>query len=133
MIEDIRRELEGKDLVESLKKLSLRFNGQIVFTTSFGLEDQVITDLIFSNQIPIKVVTLDTGRLLEETYKTFSQTLEQYHQPIEIFYPESRDVEELVSHKGPYSFYSSIENRKECCVVRKVKPLKRALQGMECW
>ncbi|MCE7700133.1 MAG: phosphoadenylyl-sulfate reductase [Methanobacterium paludis] len=133
MIEDIRKKLEGKNLIDSLSILSEHFNGKVIFTTSFGLEDQVVTDLIFANKIPIRVVTLDTGRLFEETYKTYSQTLDKYHQSIEVFAPEAGEVENLLTAKGPFSFYASIENRKECCHIRKVHPLMRALKGMECW
>lgn len=119
--------------VEVLKALSEKFKGKVVFTTSFGYEDQVITDLIFKNDIDIKVVTLDTGRLFKETYKVYSQTLEQYKKPIQAYYPDMDGVEKMVSEKGPYSFYNSVENRKECCYFRKVVPLNRALEGVECW
>ncbi|TKG89051.1 phosphoadenylyl-sulfate reductase [Puteibacter caeruleilacunae] len=133
MVTEIRQKIEGKSIVESLKTLAEEFPGKVVFTTSFGIEDQVITDLIFANDIPIRVVSLDTGRLFEETYKVLSRTLEKYKKKIEIFAPFAEDVEKLVSEKGPYSFYNSVEDRKECCYVRKVIPLKRSLEGMSCW
>ena len=130
---DILSALEPFELVEKLKYIADLFPDKAVFTTSFGVEDQVITDMIFKNDINIKVVSLDTGRLFEETYKVYYNTLEKYKKPIQIYYPDTKAVEALVSKKGPYSFYESIENRKECCNIRKVEPLKRALKGMECW
>lgn len=121
------------EIVEVLKEIASKFAGKAVFTTSFGYEDQVITDIIFKNNIDIKVVTLDTGRLFKETYKVFSQTLDQYKKNIQVFFADKEGVEKMVSEKGPYSFYNSVENRKECCYVRKVIPLNRALEGVECW
>jgi len=122
-----------KNSVEVLKTIAEKFQGKIVFTTSFGYEDQVITDLIFKNDIDIKVATLDTGRLFKETYKVYSQTLDQYKKPIQAYYPDMDGLEKMVTIKGPYSFYNSVENRKECCTLRKVVPLNRALEGIECW
>jgi phosphoadenosine phosphosulfate reductase len=103
--------------------------GKIVFTTSFGYEDQVITDMIFRNGFPIEVVTLDTGRMFEETYKVYRSTLEKYGKAHKSFFPPTDKVEKLLNEKGPFSFYESVENRKECCYIRKVIPLKRALEG----
>ncbi len=122
-----------KSPLEGLILLAGMFRGKIVFTTSFGLEDQVITDMIFKNNLDIEVITLDTGRLFKETYKVFSRTVEKYGKNIKTYYPDTRAVENLVSSKGPFSFYDSVENRKECCHIRKVEPLNRALEGMKCW
>jgi len=79
------------------------------------------------------VFTLDTGRLFSETYSVLNATRERYKQNIEVFFPKHETVEKLVTEKGPISFYESLENRKECCFIRKVEPLNRALQGVECW
>jgi len=113
--------------------LAEHFAGQAVFSTSFGIEDQVITHLIFSNQLPIRVFTLDTGRNFPETYSTWSRTLERYRQPIETYAPQADALEQLLSKKGPNSFYDSVENRKECCHIRKVEPLGRALKDQQLW
>ena len=126
-------ELEGRSIVDQLAFLESGFYGKIVFSTSFGQEDQVITNLIFSNNLNIKVFTLDTGRLFEETYKVLQRTKEKYSKNIDIYFPDKEQVENLVTLKGPFSFYESVENRKECCNIRKVIPLKRALDGMQCW
>ena len=125
--------LNYKSIVEQLKFLAQEFAGKIIFSTSFGLEDQVITDFIFSNNIPIEIFTLDTGRNFEETYKTLSKTETYYNKKIKIFFPDSKKVEKMVNEKGIYSMYESIENRKECCAIRKVEPLERALKNKECW
>ncbi|MFP4664985.1 MAG: phosphoadenylyl-sulfate reductase [Bacteroidales bacterium] len=132
-IEDIRNNLENKGITERIAYMAKVFPGKVIFTTSFGLEDQVITDYIFANDLPVKVVTLDTGRMFEETYKVFSRTRDRYGKNIDVYFPRKDAVQKLMTDKGPYSFYESIENRKECCGIRKVEPLHRALQGMECW
>ncbi|MBN2777704.1 MAG: phosphoadenylyl-sulfate reductase [Bacteroidales bacterium] len=129
----ITERIEGLDLIEKLKTITQVFPGKVVFTTSFGVEDQVITDMIFRNNIDIQVVSLDTGRLFEETYKVFNSTISKYNKSIKVFYPKTDAVEKLLTEKGPSSFYESIENRKECCNIRKVEPLHRALTGMKCW
>ncbi|MCK3684096.1 phosphoadenylyl-sulfate reductase [Maribellus sp. YY47] len=122
-----------KTMLEKLQFLVEQHPGKVVFTTSFGYEDQVITDIIFANDLDIKVVTLDTGRLFPETYKVYRSTLERYKKPIRVYYPPTEEVEALVTEKGPFSFYESLENRKECCYIRKVIPLKRALAENEIW
>lgn len=132
-LKELKISVENKSIVEQLRYLSEKFKEKIAFSTSFGQEDQVVTDLVFSNNIDIKVFTLDTGRLFNETYKVFSKTLEKYEKNIEVYFPGSEDVEKLLTEKGPFSFYQSVENRKECCHIRKVKPLRRALEGIECW
>ena len=119
--------------LDALAFLAGQFAGQAVFSTSFGLEDQVIAHLIFTNELPIRVFTLDTGRHFQETYSTWARTLERYRQPIEVFFPRADDVETLLAEKGPHSFYYSVENRKECCHIRKVEPLNRALKGQQLW
>jgi len=132
-IQDLNEKIHSLSLVEALKAVASEFPDKMVFTTSFGIEDQVITDMIFRNDIDIKVVSLDTGRLFEQTYKVFNATRDKYKREIEIFYPNTEAVQNLLSKKGPYSFYNSIENRKECCNIRKVEPLRRALSGNKCW
>jgi len=125
--------ITNKNIEEQLRILKDYSEGEIVFSTSFQLEDQVITDYIYRNNIEIEVFTLDTGRHFEETYKTLSKTLKRYKKKIKVYFPEKDKVEELLEEKGPYSFYSSIENRKECCYIRKVEPLQRALKGKKVW
>lgn len=125
--------VEGKTIVETFQMLCELYPDEVVFTTSFGYEDQVVTDLICSNNLPVHLVTLDTGRLFEETYKVFNRTIEKYKINIKTYHPSGEEVGELLEIKGPFSFYESIENRKECCFIRKVKPLQIALNGKKVW
>lgn len=126
-------QINGLSPARMISRLCDLYPGQVIFTTSFGIEDQVITDIIAKNELPVRMVTLDTGRLFEETYKVFSNTLKRYNNTIETFFPDPSDIEKLLSEKGPFSFYKSVENRKECCYLRKVKPLNRALKDMKIW
>lgn len=132
-IQHIKQLTAGLSPVEALKVLADNFAGQIIFSTSFGWEDQVITHMIFANNIPIRVFTLETGRLFPETYYVWNRTLEMYGKSIEAYFPNADKVQQMVSAKGPNSFYESIDNRKECCNIRKIEPLKRALAGNRCW
>ncbi len=124
--------VKDQDLVGSLKTARKLFE-QVRFSSAFGQEDQVITDAIFANQIDIQVFTLDTGRLFNETYDLIERTRSRYKSNIKIYFPNQERVEDLVSNKGVNSFYESVENRKECCFIRKVEPLKRALKGADVW
>jgi phosphoadenosine phosphosulfate reductase len=118
---------------ETLAFLANEYPEKVVFSTSFGQEDQVITALIAKNDLPITIFTLDTGRLFQETYDVFHKTLKKYKKQIEVYFPEATSVEKLLKEKGPNSFYESVENRKECCFIRKVVPLRKALKGNSIW
>lgn len=130
---ELLKYVQEHSIEESLWYLSEKYKDKIVFSTSFGYEDQVITHIIFENKIPIKVFTLDTGRLFPETYKVMNSTNNRYDTKIHVYFPKTQSIEDLVSTKGPLSFYDSVENRKECCFIRKVEPLNRALAGMDGW
>lgn len=132
-LKELNNLLYDKPAEESLKIAADNFPGKIVFTTSFGIEDQVITHMIFNNSIDIAVATLDTGRLFPETYKVFNETIIKYRKKIDVYFPESTGVEKMITEKGPFSFYYSVGNRHECCGIRKTEPLKRLLEGRECW
>jgi phosphoadenosine phosphosulfate reductase len=132
-VESLLRAIEGKTEVEALRLLTEVFPTQVSFSSSLGYEDQVITDLILKNDLPIRIFTLDTGRLFEETYKTLQRTNKRYATKLEVVFPKHEAIEELLNKKGPYSFYDSVENRKECCFIRKVEPLNRALDGVKIW
>ena len=125
--------LEQSSLEEILSSVSESFPGKVVFSSSLGQEDQLLTDVIFKSQIPITVFTIDTGRLFNETYELLDKTIARYKQAIQVYFPEASDVEEFVLAKGINSFYESVDNRKECCYIRKVKPLNRALSGAKVW
>jgi phosphoadenosine phosphosulfate reductase len=130
---ELVQQIERESLPEALKTIADLFPGKIVFSSSLGQEDQVITDVIFKNKIPVKIFTLDTGRLFNESYELLERTMARYKMPIHVFFPDANDVENFVNTKGLNSFYESVENRKECCNIRKVKPLNRALQGAKVW
>ncbi|WP_395065934.1 phosphoadenylyl-sulfate reductase [Flavobacterium sp.] len=130
----INRLNEITDLQESLLVLSQNFNEKIVFSTSFGIEDQVITQaLAFNNIQNIEIFTLDTGRLFPEAYTVWDKTKLQYNTKIKAYYPENEAIENYVNNNGINAFYNSTELRKECCFIRKVAPLNRALQGSKVW
>jgi phosphoadenosine phosphosulfate reductase len=124
---------KGFSIEETLSFLANEYQGKVVFSTSFGQEDQVITDLIATNDLPITIFTLDTGRLFQETFDVFHKTLKKYKKEIKVYFPEASAVEKLFETKGPNSFYDSVENRKECCFIRKVAPLTKALKGNAIW
>jgi phosphoadenosine phosphosulfate reductase len=130
---ELSYQIDRLSMSEALKLLSDKFPGEVVFSTSFSYEDQVITYHIFSQQLPVKVFTLDTGRLFPETYSVWSSTLERYQQPIAVYYPDAKDIESFVTQNGPNAFYESTELRQSCCQIRKVQPLKRALNGQSVW
>ncbi len=132
MLEKLKN-IEELSLVDVLKKIATEFGDRAAFSTSLSWEDQVITHHIFSNDLPIRVFTLDTGRLFPETYGVFNRTLDRYKKKIEVFSPKHEGVEKMVTEKGPLSFYVSLENRKECCFIRKIEPLNRALENVDCW
>jgi len=129
----LRKQIEGKSVEESLRIVSGLYPDTTIFTTSFGIEDQIITHMIYKNDLPIEIATLDTGRLFPETYKVFNETIKKYSREIRVLFPAHDDIEKMVSEKGPFSFYYSRENRLECCRLRKVVPLNRALAGKKCW
>lgn len=107
--------------------------GPVKLACSFSVEDVVIIDMIHELGLPVGVFALDTGRLNEETYEVADAITERYRVTIDWYYPHHEAVEKLLREKGPYSFRESLENRRECCHIRKVEPLGRALKGLAGW
>jgi phosphoadenosine phosphosulfate reductase len=101
--------------------------------SSFGPEDMVLLDLVVKSGLNIRVFYLDTGRLHQETYDLIEHVRTRYDTAIEAYFPDSDATAKLLTLKGPNSFYSSLENRKECCFIRKVEPLQRALNDAKAW
>ena len=132
-VEALRAKLEGQDPETVIRHAWETFGESLVFATSLAAEDQVITDIIARNRWPIPLVTLDTGRLFPETYLLLAETEKRYGIKIRAFFPDRDDVEAMVAEKGINLFYDSIENRKRCCRVRKLAPLKRALASSRAW
>jgi phosphoadenosine phosphosulfate reductase len=118
---------------ERLRTAVAAIPGRLVFTTSFGIEDQLIAHHIFTERLPIEVATLDTGRLFPETYSVWQQTEERYGIRIRPFYPDAQALADLVADQGINGFYHSKDARLSCCHVRKVVPLQRALSGASGW
>lgn len=131
--ETLAADLAPLDALARLKRLREWVSGRIVFTTSLGLEDQVLTHLIFANDLTIEVATLDTGRLFPETYALWAETEMHYGKRIRGFSPERENVEALLADQGINGFYLSPDARKACCDVRKMVPLRRALAGASAW
>jgi phosphoadenosine phosphosulfate reductase len=122
-----------EDIVACLSKLCEQHPGSVVFTSSLGEEDQAITYLIATHKLPIRIITLDTGRHFAEYYDLIDQTQRLLKISIEIVFPEREQVNSFIDEYGINGFYNSLEARKQCCQVRKVNPLNRALEGMAVW
>jgi phosphoadenosine phosphosulfate reductase len=118
---------------DRLAALRAGVTGRIVFTTSFGLEDQVLAHLIFAGRLDIEVATLDTGRLFPSTYRVWEETERRYGVRIRVFHPEPAALAAFVAEAGIDGFYQSKDARLGCCHVRKVEPLARALAGAAAW
>lgn len=123
----------AEDLLEYI--LTEYSQGGVIFSTSLQAEDQVITDMIskLGENEQVKYVTLDTGRMFEETYDILHRTNMRYKINIQALFPDREQVEEMTSKKGINLFYESVENRKLCCHIRKTEPLNRALKGHKVW
>jgi len=110
-----------------------QYGSRLAIASSFGLEDMVLIDMASKIQSGVTVFTLDTGRLHEETYELMERTRNKYDINLQVYFPDQAAVETLVREKGFFSFRDSIDNRKECCRIRKVEPLGRALSGLDAW
>jgi len=120
-------------VAEFIKQLTEEFTEGVTFSSSFSYEDQIITHEILSNHLPVQIFTLDTGRMFAETYSVWSSTNAKYGVHIKAYYPNQDFLQAFIETNGPNAFYESVENRKLCCNIRKVEPLKRALSGKQIW
>ena len=133
-IRSIANELESKPAPEILKWGFKKYGDKMVLASSFGAEDVVLIDMMCNiNRNLTRVFTLDTGRLNQETYDLIDKIRKKYDIKVDVYFPNARDVEEMVAYKGMNLMYESVENRKLCCNVRKIEPLKRALKQFDCW
>jgi len=132
-VQRLNAQFKGADTKEVLEYFLNKYRERIAFSSSFGAEDQVLTDIILKMDPNTQIFTLDTGRLPQHTYDVMERTNLRYKTKIRVYFPDSRDVEELYFKQGFNGFYDSVENRKECCRVRKIAPLKRALAGVDVW
>jgi phosphoadenosine phosphosulfate reductase len=132
-IDKINKTLTGKSPQEVIEWFLKDFEGKVAFSTSMGAEDQAITKMIADVDKTADIFTLDTGRLFPETYDLMDVTAKKYDITIRVMFPDAARVEEMVNKKGINLFYDSIENRKLCCHIRKIEPLKRAFAGLDAW
>ncbi len=133
LADKLNEQLKDKNPEEVLRYFLEKYPGKVALGSSLGTEDQVLLDMMSKCCSNFSVFTLDTGRLFPETYELINTTSNKYGIPIKIFFPDHQQVEEMVNSKGINLFLESVENRKLCCYIRKVEPLKRALPGNEVW
>ncbi len=131
--EDIEKDIANLSIPQTLEYFAGLYPGQVSFSSSLGQEDQVITDYIGRNKLPVNIFTIDTGRLFSEAYELIQITESRYNKRIETFFPDGINVEALVKEHGINCFYESVDLRKKCCHVRKVLPLRRALENTKVW
>lgn len=124
---------KSRDLFQRLAAIREHVSGRIVFTTSFGLEDQAITHAIFSQALEIELVTLDTGRLFPETHDVWAETERRYGARVIAFTPAHDSLEALIARQGIDGLRASLAARHDCCAVRKLAPLDRALASAAAW
>ena len=132
-IKKANHDFESENPENVLKYFLDLYGNRIALSSSLGLEDQVLTDMLCTIRKDARIFTLDTGRLFPETYSLLDKTNMRYGIKIEVFFPDYASVEKMVSTEGVNLFYESIEKRKHCCRVRKLEPLKRAFQGLDVW
>lgn len=125
--------LDGLDLFERLAAIRAAVTGRVVFTTSFGLEDQAVAHAILVQSLTIDIVTLDTGRLFPETHEVWAATERRYGARIASFAPTKDEVAALIARQGSDGMRASLAARLDCCAVRKVVPLAQALDGATGW
>jgi phosphoadenosine phosphosulfate reductase len=130
-LQELASAIENAGTENSFQYLTDKYPNRVAFSTSFSYEDQAILNMLY--QLPVKVFTLDTGRLFKQTYSTWSSALQHYKILIKAYYPNQNELEKFITQNGPNAFYNSVENRKQCCFIRKVEPLQRALEGNKIW
>ena len=127
------KDFETKSPEELLRWSMDQYGDKAGLASSFGMEDMVLIDMIAKLNGPLTIFTLDTGRLHEETYELMDRVRSKYGLEIKTYFPDRDKVENLVRGKGFFSFRESVDNRKECCYIRKVEPLNRALSDLKAW
>ncbi len=133
-VKELQTIVEGYSSIEIIKWAIIRFGAKnITFASSMGIEDQILTQMLRQINKDVSIFTIDTGRLHQQTYTLMDQTMEKFDFKYEVLFPNQQDIEGLTSKQGLNSFYESIEKRKNCCYLRKVKPLKRKLSTVTAW
>jgi phosphoadenosine phosphosulfate reductase len=132
-IQALNNEFQHQTPQQIIAHFIKQFGKHIALSTSLGAEDQVLTHMVTEIDPSIRIFTLDTGRLFPETYDLIDRTSRKYKKQIEVFFPNHQQVQEMVNAKGINLFFESVENRKQCCQIRKLEPLSRAFKGLEAW
>jgi len=132
-ISKLNEQFRTSSIHEVLDYFLCNHRGKIAQASSLGAEDQVLTDLILKKDKNVKVFTLDTGRLHEQTYQVMDETNKKYQIKMDVYYPDYKNIQQLYKDQGINGFKESVENRKTCCYMRKIEPLKRALRGLDVW
>lgn len=132
--EPLEESFKNLDLSQRLAFIAARYPAdKIAFSTSFGQEDQAILHALAGLKLGVRVFTLDTGRLFQESYDLMDLSAKKYAYPIETYVPNAQDLQALIAQQGHNGFYHSVDQRKACCQVRKMEPLGRALANTEVW
>ena len=132
-IEELNIEFQNSKPEKILEYFITKYGQEAALSSSLGAEDQVLTDMMFKIDKTANVFTLDTGRLNPETYNVMDETNLKYNVKLNVFFPNNKDVEKLYETQGINGHFESIQNRKTCCSVRKMEPLKRALKPLKVW
>lgn len=133
LINELNERFYGSSPQDVLAFFINEFQDKLAFATSLGAEDQVLSEMIAGIDRTVKIFTLDTGRMFPESYELIERTNARFKINILVYFPEREQVEKMVNEKGVNLFYESVKNRKLCCQLRKIEPLKRALQGLNVW
>jgi phosphoadenosine phosphosulfate reductase len=132
-VQELNKKYKNVSTQNLLEHFLKEYKGRISFSSSFGAEDQVLTDIILKIDKNAEIFTLDTGRLPYETYDVMHRTNLKYKTKVAVYFPKDESVEKLYQEQGINGFYDSIQNRKQCCYIRKLEPLKRALKDVDIW
>lgn len=125
--------LKGSSALSVIKKAEELFGKRLAFVSSLGAEDQAILDIIASAGLKIDIITIDTGRLFKETYDVLADSEKRYGVKFKVFFPDAAEVENMLASESINLFYESVPKRKLCCEIRKIHPLRRALENYDAW
>ena len=132
-IAQLAAQLDSQSSEQVLGYALEKFHPRIALSNSLQTEDMVVLDIAWRIEPKVRVFTLDTGRLHQETYDMMDRVRDHYGVKLEVLFPDAAEVQAMVNAKGLNLFYESVENRHECCGLRKVKPLQKALAGLDAW
>ena len=132
-IESLNKKFKSASINDIFTFLDKTFKKKVILASSLGLEDQLLTQQWLDVNENARIFVLDTGRLNEETYDVMEKTMQAYNFKYEVLHPNEAEVNNLIKEKGSFSFYDSVENRKECCNIRKTTSLNKILKTVDAW